>query len=80
MTYPDGWTPIHDWIKNCTVLCGEPGLVTIDFGKRIFGRGAGQPGAWRDGIHYSGKGWQQRIIDDAVAYVIAVTSGNPPRD
>lgn len=49
------------------------GFVTIDFGRRIFNTGIGQPRA-PIGSHktYSGRGWQRKIIANAVEHLNAM--------
>lgn len=49
------------------------GFVTVDFGRRIFNIGMGQPrSAVYPGKTYRGRGWQRELVTDAVAYLNVV--------
>jgi len=79
MNLPDGWvaeSPSH--MPDCVVLFspGGVGCATIDYGQRIFGFGYGQPRAPK-GCYYSGRGWKDRIVADAIRELTAIM-GEPP--
>lgn len=49
----------------------EAGFVTIDFAKRIFAGGYGRPHELhaKNTRSYSGRGWQQVIVEDAIKWL-----------
>ena len=54
------------------------GAVTVNFGRRWWNLGWGYstigkqtPGCTSNGKMYTGRGWQQRLVDDAAAALVA---------
>ena len=79
MNLPDGWVAEYpEHMPSCMVLCSpEGGFATIDFSRRIYSYGYGFPRREWKGPHYSGRGWKDRIVVDAVRGLSAIM-GEPP--
>lgn len=75
---PAGWIAEPYRVGRDLVVLERPkdiggGYVTIDFDRRIFATGAGTPrAADLPDKTYEGRGWQTRIVADAVAHLNAV--------
>lgn len=79
---PDSLSLPTDWIAEelgfNVISLRRPGsfagFVTIDFTQRIFSGGCGQPHQLqaKNTQHYSGRGWQQAIVRDAVQWLDGV--------
>lgn len=76
---PAGWTA--EEVPNAPqVAIGRPselggGFTTIDFERRVFGPGYGGHPSNRYidiPMEYAGRGWKQRIVADAVAWLKVV--------
>jgi hypothetical protein len=79
---PDGWA--REALQSGQVLITTPikrYMATIDFNGRGFRSGLVQSGRFegdkltRKGLvrkQYKGRGWQQKLVDDAVAWLRAV--------
>lgn len=78
-TLPDGWRwePLYEHTEDVFVADNgatpSPGFVTVSFRKRKFALGRGEPHIWgrfEEGLYdesrYQGRGWRQRLVDDAV--------------
>lgn len=80
LTVPQGWTAEEVPGSRRQLAIGKPreaggGFVTVDFERRVFGPGyGGFPSSRYIDIpmNYAGRGWQQRIVDDAVAWLTAI--------
>ena len=76
MNLPHGWTEEDsDGVKGLITLKHESyGYVTIDMEKRLFCIGRGLPRAHRSSpnANYSGRGWQGRIVADAMGYLSGI--------
>ncbi len=66
---PEGWTQ-QTWLTNLVIEWPKHGAMTVDFDSRRFGLG------WTSGVYgqpqtdvYHGRGWQQRLVDDAVQHL-----------
>ena len=74
----EGWT--HEWLQDAECLCFmRPrevggGFVTVDFERRIFSCGYGKPRDAASDTKYEGRGWKNRIIQDAIAHLESVMS------
>ena len=76
MNLPAGWTEEKDsdGTSLITLKHESYGYVTIDMNKRLFCIGRGLPRA-RPSIpnaHYSGRGWESRIVADAIGYLSGI--------
>jgi hypothetical protein len=66
----EGWK--HEWLADQHCVCimrpreiGS-GFVTVDFERRIFSTGYGKPRQSATATEYTGKGWRERIVRDAI--------------
>ena len=68
-TLPDGWTS-EEW-NRCLVITAPDrgGSVTLDFEKRGFRAGVVVHGRLTSQMTYAGRGWMQRLLDDAVLWL-----------
>lgn len=67
-TLPAGWT--SELVGNGQVLIrGTHGYVTVDWNKRGFRSGFSVYGRLASTAKYVGRGWQQRLVADAVAWL-----------
>lgn len=79
LEYPEqreGWT--HEQLLDGSRVCiTRPrelggGFVTIDFERRVYGTGYGKPRQHAGKEKYTGKGWRDRIVRDAIDHLEAV--------
>lgn len=77
-TLPAGWAS-EDWggqlVLKAPALVGHvpyAGYVTVDFSRRCFRSGSVTIGPAASQATYTGRGWRQRLIDDAVAWLQGV--------
>ncbi len=75
-TLPPGWKaeafgahPHLLEIKRARDVDGFYGYVAIDFTRRIFSGGSGQPRKHAGTSTYAGRGWKKQIIEDACAWL-----------
>lgn len=72
----EGWT--HEQLADCHCICLvrprelRGGFVTIDFERRVFGCGYGRPRQHAGSSTYAGRGWQERILRDAIDHLEAI--------
>jgi hypothetical protein len=85
LTYPEqneGWK--HEWLGDPHCVCiMRPreiggGFVTVDFERRIFSTGYGKPRQGAMATEYTGKGWKDRIVRDAIDHLERVMSDTAP--
>ena len=69
----EGWT--HDYTPDGKCICfARPqeiggGFVTVDFEQRIFSCGYGRPRVHAGSKTYTGRGWKDQIIRDAIDHL-----------
>ncbi|MYM92658.1 hypothetical protein [Duganella vulcania] len=69
----EGWT--HEYLPDGHCVCfqrpGEigGGYVTVDFERRTFATGYARPRVNAATVEYKGKGWQDRIVRDALDHL-----------
>lgn len=74
----EGWT--HEFLPDGQCVCfTRPaeiggGFVTVDFQRRVYGTGYGKPHRSASTTDYSGKGWKDRIVRDALNHLERVMS------
>lgn len=74
----EGWK--HEWLadRHCVcIMCPREiggGFVTVDFERRIFSSGYGKPSQGATATEYTGKGWKDRIVRDAINHLERVMS------
>lgn len=75
---PEGWT--SEYSQGVFMFTNSPtnGAVTVNFDRRWWNLGWGYsitsrriPGCASEGIKYCGRGWQQKLVDDAMAALLA---------
>lgn len=69
---PDGWTSEHYVGCGTSITWPAHGGVTIDWERRGFRSGYSVTGALTSTAKYTGRGWKQRLVDDAVAWLRGV--------
>ena len=74
---PEGWIAeeVGKNVISLRRLSGNSsGFVTIDFSKRFFAGGYGYPCELhaKNTRHYSGRGWQKEIVEDAIKWLDSV--------
>jgi hypothetical protein len=74
ITLPEGWKAEYRWpnYKNIVIVECSQGAVTINLKIRAFGLGIGAVNRNIPG-KYMGRGWQERLYNDAVAALQACT-------
>lgn len=78
----EGWQ--HEWLADRHCVCiMRPreiggGFVTIDFERRLFSTGYGKPRQGATATEYTGKGWKDRIIRDAINQLERMMSDSEP--
>ena len=66
---PDGWM-MYPWCEVWVLTRGD-GCVSVDFKKRSFA--PGNASVYTDeSDKYTGRGWKQRLVDDAIKYLEAL--------
>jgi hypothetical protein len=74
----EGWT--HEYLPDghCVAFARPAeiggGYVTVDFQNRTWGTGHGRPSRNLATTVYSGKGWKERIVRDALDHLERVMS------
>lgn len=72
---PDGWTWTQTGLTEVFVLEHPDRLMaTVDFGGRSVRTGWSTcgPTFFRDPVRMSGRGWRQKLVDIAVAYLVGI--------
>ncbi len=71
-TLPDGWT--YEDIGSERILIENPqrGMVTVDFDRRLFRSGYSTRGPGQTTTKYTGRGWRERLLADAIVWLQAV--------
>ncbi len=73
LVLPAGWeAAFYPGDSDCVVLTRygkDGGCVTIDSHRRIYALGYGQPRFAAGAEKYAGRGWYQRIVDDAAKHL-----------
>lgn len=76
----EGWS--HEWLtdKHCVCLKRPTelggGFVTVDFERRVFGCGYGRPRTNAGAAEYTGRGWKDRIVRDAIEHLEHIMADN----
>lgn len=76
----EGWT--HEQLQDCycvSVIRPQElggGYVTIDYAQRIYNFGYGRPRQHAGKTSYAGKGWQDRILRDAIDHLTALMTAS----
>ena len=73
-TLPNGWTSEDLGASQLLLRCADGGMVTLDFERRLFRAGYSTAGPPTSTAKYTGRGWQQRLLADAIAQLGAVWS------
>jgi len=72
----EGWTQERLQDDKCVCILRPRelggGFVTIDFERRIYGCGYGKPRQHAGTRAYTGRGWQDRILRDAIDHLEAI--------
>lgn len=69
----EGWQ--HEWLADRHCVCFiRPrevggGFVTVDLERRIYSTGYGKPRQGATAMAYTGRGWKDRIIRDAIDHL-----------
>lgn len=77
-----GWR--HEWLadRNCVCIMRPReiggGFVTVDFESRLFSTGYGKPRHGVTAAEYTGKGWKDRIVRDAISHLERTMSDAEP--
>lgn len=79
-TLPAGWTS-EDLGSDQLLIVGWTSVdykqfVTVDFRRRGFRGGFSTHGAMHSQSVYTGRGWSQRLVADAVAWLRAITESS----